>query len=144
LGQAIACTNPEGLTYPELSEKLNTQYPNAVVLIDEIDKAPRDFTNDILHEIERYEFSIKELNNTTIQKQKANQVLVINKFEEIREKAPRKKPATAEFIAWLQILQLKGYLEAGNNPTKILQDNLSVLVKTKEDLSAIQTFLKQA
>jgi len=33
----------------------------SVVLIDEIDKAPRDFTNDILNEIENYEFSIKEL-----------------------------------------------------------------------------------
>jgi MoxR-like ATPase len=34
----------------------------SVVLIDEIDKAPRDFPNDLLNEIERYEFWIKELN----------------------------------------------------------------------------------
>ena len=34
---------------------------NSVVLIDEIDKAPRDFTNDILNEIENYEYDIKEL-----------------------------------------------------------------------------------
>jgi MoxR-like ATPase len=32
----------------------------SVVLIDEIDKAPRDFPNDILQEIERLAFSVKE------------------------------------------------------------------------------------
>jgi len=31
-----------------------------VVLIDEIDKAPRDFPNDLLHNIDRMEFSIPE------------------------------------------------------------------------------------
>lgn len=31
-----------------------------VVLIDEIDKAPRDFPNDLLNEIDRMEFSIRE------------------------------------------------------------------------------------
>jgi MoxR-like ATPase len=36
----------------------------AVVLIDEIDKAPRDFPNDLLNEIERFEFNISELNQT--------------------------------------------------------------------------------
>ena len=35
---------------------------SAVVLIDEIDKAPRDFPNDLLNEIENYEFTINELN----------------------------------------------------------------------------------
>ncbi|MDB5226806.1 MAG: ATPase central domain protein [Bacteroidota bacterium] len=34
---------------------------NSVVLIDEIDKAPRDFPNDILNEIDNLEFDIKEL-----------------------------------------------------------------------------------
>ena len=37
---------------------------SSVVLIDEIDKAPRDFPNDLLNEIENYEFTIKELNNS--------------------------------------------------------------------------------
>lgn len=32
-----------------------------VVLIDEIDKAPRDFPNDLLHELDRHEFEIREL-----------------------------------------------------------------------------------
>lgn len=37
---------------------------SSVVLIDEIDKAPRDFPNDLLNEIENYEFRIQELNKT--------------------------------------------------------------------------------
>jgi MoxR-like ATPase len=32
-----------------------------VVLIDEVDKAPRDFPNDLLHELERMSFSVPEL-----------------------------------------------------------------------------------
>lgn len=35
----------------------------SVVLIDEIDKAPRDFPNDLLEGIEEYSFRIPELNN---------------------------------------------------------------------------------
>jgi MoxR-like ATPase len=38
----------------------------SVVLIDEIDKAPRDFPNDLLNEIERYMFEIKELEHKEI------------------------------------------------------------------------------
>ena len=46
------------------TEDIFVNYPNrrrAVVLIDEIDKAPRDMPNDILNEIERMEFRIPEL-----------------------------------------------------------------------------------
>lgn len=37
-----------------------------VVLIDEIDKAPRDFPNDLLSQIERLEFSVPELGTTLV------------------------------------------------------------------------------
>ena len=32
-----------------------------MVLIDEVDKAPRDFPNDLLDEIDRMEFRVPEL-----------------------------------------------------------------------------------
>lgn len=41
--------------------KLDTAPRRSVVLIDEIDKAPRDVPNDILNEIDNMEFSIPEL-----------------------------------------------------------------------------------
>lgn len=37
-----------------------------VVLIDEIDKAPRDFPNDLLHELDQMEFTVPELDDLKI------------------------------------------------------------------------------
>jgi MoxR-like ATPase len=41
--------------------RLSIEPKSSVVLIDEIDKAPRDFPNDLLNEIEHYQFTITEL-----------------------------------------------------------------------------------
>ena len=70
MGLAIAQTH--GLNSPDLDmiRKLNNLSPewikpdprSSVVLIDEIDKAPREFPNDLLNEIENYRFDIKEMN----------------------------------------------------------------------------------
>ena len=49
------------------------QPKGSVVLIDEIDKAPRDFPNDLLNEIEHYEFMISELNNMRIRRATQNE-----------------------------------------------------------------------
>lgn len=49
----------------------------SVVLIDEVDKAPRDFPNDILNEIEHMYFKVPELGNATIAADKAMQPVVI-------------------------------------------------------------------
>ncbi len=76
LGKAIAMTNNDYLKskdslVPEAKEAMSN-----VVLIDEIDKAPRDFPNDILNEIEQYRFSIKELKQE-ITKSDDKKILVI-------------------------------------------------------------------
>jgi len=42
-------------------DKLKDEPGSSVVLIDEIDKAPRDFPNDLLNEIEHYHFTITEI-----------------------------------------------------------------------------------
>jgi len=44
-----------------------TEPRRSVVLIDEIDKAPRDFPNDILNEVEHNYFRIPELGNVKIE-----------------------------------------------------------------------------
>lgn len=66
LGKAILLSDPN--TYKDL---LRFAFPNAqmpadtprrsVVLIDEVDKASRDFPNDLLNGIDRMEFNIREL-----------------------------------------------------------------------------------
>lgn len=48
------------LTYRALGEAIRSPV-TTVVLIDEIDKAPRDFPNDLLHEIDRMGFEIPEV-----------------------------------------------------------------------------------
>jgi len=52
----------------------------SVVLIDEIDKASRDFPNDLLNEIENYEFEITELNQKvqlTADSQRQNIIVIL-------------------------------------------------------------------
>jgi MoxR-like ATPase len=72
MGLAIAQTH--GLNSPglqgiskigNLSDKFVLPEPrSSVVLVDEIDKAPREFPNDLLNEMENYRFDIKEINET--------------------------------------------------------------------------------
>ena len=51
----------------------------SVVLIDEIDKAPRDFPNDLLAELEKppFKFNIKELNDTQLTQNKEKPIVII-------------------------------------------------------------------
>ncbi len=46
-----------------LWEAIESELPR-VLLIDEIDKAPRDFPNDLLHELDKMEFTISETRRT--------------------------------------------------------------------------------
>lgn len=191
LGKAIAFSNPKASDQAFFSTKLPDQAQSSVVLIDEIDKAPRDFTNDILMEIDKFSFGIKEQNNHPLHKSKEQQIAVIMTsnseknlpdaflrrcvfyhipfpnddiltkivksqlgegskytddaldaiiatFNEVRENAVRKKPATAELLSWIRILELRDYLEADEKAKrKIMKQNLSVLVKTQEDWKVI-------
>jgi MoxR-like ATPase len=50
---------------------------SSVVLIDEIDKAPRDFPNDLLNEIDNMEFSINELMNLHVKKNENNRARIL-------------------------------------------------------------------
>lgn len=77
LGRAIALTNPEGLDKGRFRNDLAKEARSSVVLIDEIDKAPRDFPNDILAEIERYAFQIKEQDNYNVSRGSEQRVVVI-------------------------------------------------------------------
>lgn len=190
LGKAIALTQP--LT--DQSRKflrggqLESFIGGSVVLIDEIDKAPRDFPNDILYEIERYAFEIKEDNNREIVKDDNHKIIVImtsnseknlpdaflrrcifyhipfpdekkllsialshlgsespyasekliKTFMEIRNLLPKKKPATAELIAWLKMLESKNFLDKPTSEQeKIMRISYSILAKTFDDFKEL-------
>lgn len=164
----------------------------SVVLIDEVDKAPRDFPNDILYEIDEMSFTVYETGRTfkidhnyrpfvlltsnseknlpdaflrrcvfydipfpnkeqlteivkrrlTLTKEFADGMLedAIEHFQEIRSLTIRKKPATAELLAWLRVLDRMqinpGDLRPGQ--AEALALTYSVLVKTKDDLDALK------
>ncbi len=79
LGSAIAAgmEPAERSQIPARNLPGSSEPRNSVVLIDEIDKAPRDFPNDLLHELENYSFSIRESGLTQYTKRPENAILVI-------------------------------------------------------------------
>jgi len=79
LGKAIVLTNPPEKVKAYLPSTFeNYSEPRrSVVLIDEIDKAPRDFPNDILDEVENWCFRIPELDNVEIQAADHKQPILI-------------------------------------------------------------------
>ncbi|MFN0216477.1 MAG: AAA family ATPase [Saprospiraceae bacterium] len=209
LGLGIALANPRE-DYHKVFKFKEKPGPatSSVVLIDEVDKAPRDFTNDILNEIENREFFVKEQSdyhvgldlglpakNTqrllvimtsnseknlpeaflrrcvfyniptpegdrlrdilkahlTVPQDKKQQELLdknlsllTDEFEMLRKKATRKSPATAELVAVVKLLSLEDgfYKKEIKDIKKIFRDNISLLIKTKEDIEAIRDFLK--
>jgi|SRR5882724_2054830 len=78
LGEAIVLANAPD----EVADILPNGFTHAgkrrsVVLIDEVEKAPRDFANDILNELERMYFRIPELGNRIIEADEAYYPIVI-------------------------------------------------------------------
>lgn len=205
-GKAIALSDPKQLENIPVQLRLDHHEESgvdlppysSVVLIDEIDKAPRDFPNDILHEVEYRQFQIKELGNAKVKYDQGQRIVVImtsnseknlpdaflrrcifyhipfpthdqlkqiidaqlhlqpnehgkqllheliDLFIKVRKQSVRKKPATAELIAWMRLLAVDGVFEAEKPGPAMdhLADYLSIIVKTKEDRDEISKLLK--
>lgn len=78
LGLALIRSNEKDALPPAAAAGHGGGEPRrSVVLIDEVDKAPRDFPNDILNEIEGAYFRIPELGNVTISAPAALRPIVI-------------------------------------------------------------------
>ena len=83
LGCAIAVSNPTISDARYLPEELRAKGPaQAVVLVDEIDKAPRDFPNDLLDEFENFRFLITETGETFTGKSDLRPLIVITSNSE--------------------------------------------------------------
>lgn len=188
LGRAIRLAMREDDPNRNDSDDLRGKKPaRSVVLIDEIDKAPRDLPNDVLNEIENMSFGVKETGLTFTAEQSCRPILVltsnseknlpdaflrrcvfyhitfpkgprlkeivtrrirptpeftddminnaISHFEDIRALGLTKAPATAEFLAWLRVLERKNLdvknLKPGDQVA--LAFTYSILAKSKED-----------
>lgn len=200
LGLAILYTQDPAAIQPFLPPDF--QHPGrtrSVILLDEIDKAPRDFPNDLLNELEYLYFRIPELGNKKIDADPALQPILIitsnsekdlpdaflrrcvyynipfpdsqklteiianqlgintgnsspflqsalDLFYKLRDTQTglRKKPATAELLGWLLMLQSLGYkpTEPLTHKDGILR-TLSSLVKTTEDQEKARKVVEQ-
>lgn len=78
LGRAILRTLPKAKIEHYLGAGYTHDGPKpSVVLIDEIDKAPRDFPNDILREIENLYFKVPEINLDEIRASSEHRIVVV-------------------------------------------------------------------
>ncbi len=197
LGTAILLTDPDNARKANLAKELRERSPTrSVVLIDEIDKAPRDLPNDVLNEIEQMQFRVRELKQTFCIEQRFRPIVIltsnseknlpdaflrrcvfyhidfpekerlkeivekrfgnasssanaaIKHFYELRELPWEKKPATAEFLTWLHMLQLHkldlSRLDPGQMNQKdreTLATTYAVLAKTTEDSMLLKEYL---
>jgi MoxR-like ATPase len=188
LGLAILFSLNPAEANPHLPEHLRDNGPvRSVVLIDEIDKAPRDLPNDVLNEIENMAFTVKETGQPFKAEQSYHPILVLTSnseknlpdaflrrcvfyhisfpdaerlkaivqsriknnsdftpqmrdhailhFEAIRKLMLIKKPATAEFLAWVQILEQMqlDVNDPKSDASAALSSSYSILAKNKED-----------
>jgi MoxR-like ATPase len=62
--------------------------PRSIVLIDEVDKAPRDFPNDLLHALDQYEFTVPETDEKVSRPPGAPPLVVITSNSERRLPEP--------------------------------------------------------
>jgi len=168
------------------------QQKRSVVLMDEIDKAPRDFPNDILNEIEQMKFEVRETHRVFRADRRFRPIVVLTSnseknlpdaflrrclfyhipfpledelkkiaekrikgnlapdfvdgavrhFFEIRKKNLKKKPGTAEFLAWICILassqlNMGGIAGFDAAQKKDLLLSYSVLAKNEYDMDCL-------
>lgn len=196
LGLAILLANPVDAVADYLPPRLHGIGPKrCVVLADEIDKAPRDLPNDILNEIERMTFTVRETRPSRTftaddafkpililtsnserdlpdaflrrcvfyhvpfpSRERMQEILarrltpansdvvtpldsayyakIVECFEEIRKLSSlRKKPATAELIAWARLLVSQGIAveEIPGKTEQQRQSAVALLAKTEHD-----------
>ncbi len=78
LGEAILRSQPTSEVEQWLPPKFgHDSARQSVVLVDEIDKAPRDFPNDLLNEVEQLFFRVPELHNERIDANPAKRPLLV-------------------------------------------------------------------
>jgi MoxR-like ATPase len=171
---------------------VHAESKRSVVLVDEIDKAPRDLPNDLLNEFEAMAFRVHETGRSFQADPALRPILIITSNSEkhlpdaflrrcvfyhipfpnaarlrqivearlgpdhpfgpshldaaiphflgIRQLGLKKQPATAEFLAWVQVLaRLDLNLDdLRDGQREALLFSYSILAKTKEDLELLR------
>jgi|UPI00036CC47A MoxR-like ATPase len=97
-----------------------------VLLIDEIDKAPRDFPNDLLHELDQMEFTIHEADETISAGAALRPIVLITSNSERRLPAPFLRRCVYHHIEFTDAL-LRQAVESRKDELGVLSDDLCEL-----------------
>jgi MoxR-like ATPase len=193
LGLAILLAMEPASAGPYLPAALRNRGPaRSVVLVDEVDKAPRDLPNDVLNEIEEMSFSVRETGRSFGADRRYRPIVIltsnsektlpdaflrrcvfyhltfpsrerliqivhrrlgssarlspamveeaVRQFERIRELGLRKRPSTAEFLAWLRVLDRLEIDLSNPRPgqREAIAFTYSILAKSQEDLKYLR------
>lgn len=192
LGLAILLSLSPEEANPFLPERLRDKGPlRSVVLVDEIDKAPRDLPNDILNEVEQLSFIVKETGRVFRAQPELRPILILSSnseknlpdaflrrcvfyhiafpeqarlkeivqrrlrltpaftpdmldhalehFLEVRELSLKKRPATAELLSWIRVLD-KLQIDVNDlrpGQAEAIALTYAILAKSKEDKQLI-------
>jgi MoxR-like ATPase len=143
LGSAILHANPGSEAAQRVQPSVTGQpQRRSVVLIDEIDKAPRDFPNDLLHEIESMSFRIHELDNLELSApMEMRPIVIITSNSEKNLPEPFLRRCVYHHIAFpdddLERIILGHLPDLANEPDWIT-DVLSVFRCLRTDASALE------
>ena len=141
LGLAILFANdPAAIQHLVPRDFVHPGKRRAVVLIDEVDKAPRDFPNDLLNEVEQMFFRIPELNNARVTAEAAlRPILIISSNSErnlpdafLRRCVYYHIPFPDQERLAAIVLQRVGSSEAVLRDEKVLQRPLDFFLQLRE------------
>lgn len=125
----------------------------AVVLIDEIDKAPSDFPNDALNELERHYFRLRELGDRELKADRAHRPIVVitsNSEKQLPDAFLRRclfhhlKPISPEKLKRITLGRLAS-LKSGLGAGRLLDDAVQLFFdlrdeRAKDDRRALPQF----
>ncbi|MDM8516712.1 MoxR family ATPase [Desulfobacterales bacterium HSG16] len=105
----------------ELWQAMTSDIPK-ILLIDEIDKAPRDFPNDLLHELDKMEFVVSETGKTISAEKKMRPIVFITSNSERRLPEPFLRRCVYHHIEFNDTI-LERAVEKRKEEYKNLSDN---------------------
>lgn len=138
------------IQYGQLANAMKYSGPEAkaVLLIDEIDKADIDFSNDMLNELERNSFTIVETKKTEVYGEKPFIVITSNSEKDLSDAFLRrcvfhyidlfspKKLATQEPVNWLKKIILARYYRSQDPDEKIIQSAIDTFITLRKKMNA--------
>jgi MoxR-like ATPase len=139
-------TDQEKKFLPETYQRY--RHTRTVVLIDEIDKAPRGFPNDILNEVEKLEFTIHEIHKTITAETKNAPILVLTSNSEKDLPDAFLRRCVFYHITFPDGTRLKSIIEKRFNKSDILPDitekEIDATIKHFEAIRSLQLKKKPA